>query len=61
MKINRRYWSNELVRFSNFLYKKYKVVFPCILLGVGSHNFLLSSQTKKKKKKNVVVPNKARF
>ena len=57
MKINRLYWSDELVGFSNFLYKKYNVVFPPILVGIGSHNFCYL--LKPKKKKIVVVPNKA--
>ena len=53
MKINRLYWSDELVGFSNFLYKKYNVVFPPILVGIGSHKFcyLLKPQKKKEKKK----------
>ena len=49
MKINRLYWSDELVGFSNFLYKKYNVVFPPILVGIGSHNFCYLLKPKKKK------------
>ena len=66
MKINRLYWSDELVGFSNFLYKKYNVAFPPILVGIGSRKFCYllkpkKERKKRKKKKKVVVPNKARF